>query len=218
MTRPRLRASLAAAWLVVTAAACARGGCSSGGVAASGGGLDLAAPADSPVVFSSVGEFDLVERGGSRLTREDLIGHPWVASFLFTRCTGPCPMVRSTLKKLETRLKGTDARLVTFSVDPSFDTPEVLAEYASGVQADPKRWLFVTGDKAAIHELIRKSFLSAVEEAPPGTAPIGEQVSHRTQLVAVDKQGRVRGYYHGESDDQVDLLVARLAFLQREAE
>lgn len=178
----------------------------------------LAAPASSPVQFSTVGEFDLLERGGTRLTREDLLGRPWVASFLFTRCTGPCPAVRSNLKKLETRLKGTDAVLVTFSVDPAFDSPEVLAEYADSVQADPKRWLFVTGDPAVIHDLSRKSFQSAASQAPPGTASIGEQVSHSTRLVAVDKRGRVRGFYHGESDDQLDLLVARLEFLAHEAE
>lgn len=213
MIRARLRGRLAAAWLAVLAVACSREG-----VAGSGGGFDSAVPADSPLEFSSVGEFDLLERGGSRLTRGDLLGRPWVASFLFTRCTGPCPRVRSTLKKLETRLQGTNARLVTFSVDPSFDTPEVLAEYANAVQADPKRWLFVTGDQATIYDLIFKSFSSAVEQAPTGAAPIGERVSHSTRLVAVDKKGRVRGFYHGESDDQIDLLVERLAFLQHEAE
>jgi protein SCO1 len=180
--------------------------------------LDLAAAATSPCEWSSVGEFDLLESRGSRLTRPDLLGRPWVASFLFTRCTGPCPAVRSNLKKLETRLKGKEAVLVTFSVDPAFDSPEVLAEYADSVQADPKRWLFVTGDQAMIYELSRKSFLSAAEQVPSGTAPVGEQVSHSTRLVAVDKRGRVRGFYHGESDDQLDLLVARLEFLAHEAE
>jgi cytochrome oxidase Cu insertion factor (SCO1/SenC/PrrC family) len=200
-------------WLAAAIAvlACA---CSREPVAA----LELAAPADSPIVFSEVADFDFVERGSAHLRRADLLGHPWVASFLFTRCTGPCPMVRSTLKKLETRLQGTQALLVTFSVDPAFDTPQVLTEYANAVQADPKRWLFVTGDQAALYALIQKSFLSAVEQAPPGTAPVGEQVSHRTQLVVVDKRGRVRGFYHGESDDELDLLVARLAFLQHEPE
>jgi cytochrome oxidase Cu insertion factor (SCO1/SenC/PrrC family) len=127
-------------------------------------------------------------------------------------------MVRRTLEKLEVRLKGTPSRIVTFSVDPTFDTPAVLTEYANTIQADPKRWLFLTGDQAQLYSLIQKSFLSAVAQAPPGTAPVGEQVSHRTQLVAVDKKGRVRGFYHGESDDQVNLLADRLAFLQRESE
>ncbi|MFN0007501.1 MAG: SCO family protein [Planctomycetota bacterium] len=210
MTRSRFRGRLHAAWFAVMAAACSR--------EAEGTSSVLAAPANSPAQFSTVGEFDLLERGGTRLTREDLLGRPWVASFLFTRCTGPCPSVRSTLKKLQTRLQGTDALLVTFSVDPAFDSPEVLAAYAKDVQADPKRWLFVTGEQAVVYDLIRKSFQSAIEQAPPGTVPIGEQVSHSTRIVAVDKRGRVRGFYHGESDDQLDLLAARLEFLAREPE
>jgi len=209
LTLTPLRGRLAATWLAVMVIACSHEEAPHSAANAA---------ADSPDVYSTVGEFDLLERSGSRLTRADLLGGPWVASFLFTRCTGPCPAVRGTLKQLETRLRGTNARLVTFSVDPAFDTPEVLAEYADAVQADPKRWLFVTGDQAAIHGLIRTSFLSATEQAPPGAAPIGEQVSHSTRLVVVDKKGRVRGYYHGESDDQLDLLVARLAFLQHEPE
>jgi len=212
LTSARLRGRLAAAWLAVIASACSP----EPPVPIAGTRSDAAA--DSPDVFATVAEFDLLERGGGHLTRADLLGRPWVASFLFTRCTGPCPMVRATLKQLEKRLQGTDARLVTFSVDPAFDSPAVLAEYADAVQADPKRWLFVTGDPAAIYALARESFLSAAEQAPAGAAPIGEQVSHSTRLVAVDKRGRVRGFYHGESEDQVDLLVARLAYLQREAE
>jgi protein SCO1 len=217
LTTIHLRGFLAPALIAVLAAACSCS-CSRDPVAATGGGLDLAAPAESDIAFSEVGPFDLVSQSDTRVTREDLLGRPWVASFLFTRCSGPCPMVRSTLKQVERRLSGSEARIVTFSVDPAWDTPEVLREYAEAVQADPKRWLFLTGDQAEIYDLIRKSFLSAVEQAPAGQVPVGEQVSHRTQIVAVDKKGRVRGFYHGESDDQIDLLVARLAFLQREPE
>jgi cytochrome oxidase Cu insertion factor (SCO1/SenC/PrrC family) len=178
----------------------------------------LAAPADSPQVFSEVAPFELVERSGKPVKREDLLGRPWVASFVFTRCSGPCPRVVGTLSKLQGRLRGGTARIVTISVDPSFDTPEVLREYAANVGADPARWWFLTGDEPAIQALIRGSFLSAVERAPEGTAPPGEAVSHRTQLVAIDKKGRVRGFYAGESDADLDLLVARLEHLAREPE
>jgi protein SCO1/2 len=204
---------LAAACLAALALSCSR---EPAGI--SGGGIDFAAAADSEQSFSQVGPFTLVERSGAAVTRDDLLGRPWVASFVFTRCTGPCPMVVSTLKKLQARLKGGEARIVTFSVDPEWDTPEVLRSYASDAGADPKRWLFLTGDEKTIYPLIYSSFRSAVERAPPGEAAIGMHVSHSTQLVAVDKKGRVRGYYHGESDDQLDRLVARLAFLQREKE
>lgn len=205
------------------AAACLAGlvvlvSCARDPVAASGGGFDPAVPADSPTAFSEVASFDLVERSGSRITRDDLLGRPWVASFVFTRCTGPCPRVVGTLRRLQTRLESTTSRIVTFSVDPGWDTPAVLRAYADGLGADRDRWLFLTGDEAEVFDLIQKSFLSAVERAPEGQAPIGQHVSHRTQIVAVDKKGRVRGFYAGESDHDLDLLVARLAFLESESD
>ena len=209
-----MKSALGAAILLPLGSSSVASGCTPDPVAA----VTFAVPADSPQSFSTVGPFQLIERSGATVTREDLLGRPWAASFLFTRCSGPCPRVRSTLKALQGRLKDAEARIVTFSVDPAWDRPEVLREYAQAVQADPRRWLFLTGEQDEIHGLIRQSFLSAVEQAPPGTAPVGEQVSHRTQIVAVDKKGRVRGFYHGESEDQLDLLVERLAFLQRESE
>ena len=170
-----------------------------------------------PQVFSQVvGAFELVERSGAKVSRDSLLGRPWVASFLFTRCTGPCPRVAGTLRALQARLEKSSARIVTFSVDPEWDTPEVLRRYAADLGADPKRWLFLTGDEKTIHELSRKGFLSAAERAPPGAAPIGEQVSHSTRLVAVDKKGRVRGYYAGESEEDLGRLVEILALLQDE--
>jgi cytochrome oxidase Cu insertion factor (SCO1/SenC/PrrC family) len=169
-----------------------------------------------PKVISQVGAFELVERSGATVSRESLLGHPWVASFLFTRCTGPCPKVAGTLRALQSRLGKSSARIVTFSVDPEWDTPQVLRQYAAELGADPKRWLFLTGDEKAIHELSRKGFLSAAERAPPGVAPIGEQVSHSTRLVAVDKKGQVRGYFAGESSEDLDRLVAALALLEDE--
>lgn len=174
-----------------------------------------ARPADSPDVLYEVGPFTLTERSGATVTREDLLGRPWVASFVFTRCTGPCPAVVSTLRKLQDRLKGTESRIVTISVDPRWDTPEVLTKHAAAAGADARRWLWLTGDETAIEAWIRSSFASPVERS--ADAPIGVRVTHRTQIVAVDKRGRVRGFYHGESDADLDLLVARLRFLEREA-
>jgi len=172
-----------------------------------------APPAESSQSFSQVGPFSLVERSGAKVTLDDLLGHAWAASFVFTRCTGPCPAVVSTLRRLQDRLRDTPIRIVTVSVDPAWDTPEVLRKYAAEVGADPKRWLFLTGEEKAIDALVRTSFLSPVERS--GDAPIGQHVTHRTQLAAVDRKGRVRGFYHGESGSDLDLLVERLRFLER---
>jgi cytochrome oxidase Cu insertion factor (SCO1/SenC/PrrC family) len=179
-----------------------------------GSGVVLAQPAESPEAFGDVVPFTLTERSGASVRREDLLGEPWVACFIFTRCTGPCPAVTSNMKKLQERLKGSRAKLVSFSVDPEFDTPDVLNAYANAQGADPKRWLFLTGATDVIDSVIRQSFLSPVER--DATQPVGQHVSHRTQLVAVDKLGRVRGFYSGETDHDLDLLAARVRFLEHE--
>jgi cytochrome oxidase Cu insertion factor (SCO1/SenC/PrrC family) len=174
----------------------------------------LAQAADSPDVLGVVAPFAFQERGGAIVRREDLAGEPWVASSIFTRCTGPCPAVTSTMNKLQARLDGSRAKLVTFTVDPEYDTPEKLAEYARAAGANPKRWLFVTGPTADIDAFIRQSFSSPVERST--SVPVGEHVSHSTRLVVVDKQGRVRGMYSGETDADLDAIVARVRFLERE--
>lgn len=205
-----------AALAIALALSCASG-CSpdlESGVA-SGGGLVLAQAADSAEHFGQVVPFELTERSGATVSRDDLLGRPWAASFIFTRCSGPCPRVTSTMKALSARLAKHTSRLVSFTVDPQWDTPAVLSEYAASAGAGADRWWFLTGDEARIYDLIRKSFLLPVERAPEGT-DVGLLVSHRTQIVVVDKRGKIRGYYEGETDADLDAIVARLAFLERE--
>jgi cytochrome oxidase Cu insertion factor (SCO1/SenC/PrrC family) len=175
----------------------------------------LAVPADSPDVFAAVAPFTLQDSTGATVTRETLLGKPWIVGFVFTRCTGPCPVVTANMRKAQDLLKDDDVRLVTFSVDAEYDTPEVLAAYAKAVGADTRRWNFLTGDPAAIQELSARSFLLPIERAEG--KPPGESVVHRTNLTVVDAQGRVRGYYDGESQSGAEAAVARARFLAREA-
>lgn len=202
--------------LAALALGCAATSCSDAAGRGGAVGVVLAQSAESEQVFGEVAEFALTERSGASLRREDLLGHPWVAAFIFTRCTGPCPRITGTMRALQERLNDSQARLVSFSVDPEWDTPEVLRQYADAAGADKQRWLFLTGDERAIYDLIRRSFLLPVERAPANEAAIGMHVSHRTQLVTVDAKGRVRGYYDGETDAALDQVVARVKFLERE--
>src|SRR6476661_7088736 len=105
-----------------------------------------------PDVRISAPEFALTERSGKTVTRDDLKGKVWVASFVFVRCPGPCPQVTATMARLQKELdlaNHADLRLVTFTVDPGRDNPKELAEYANRYQADPERWLFLTGKSEA---------------------------------------------------------------------
>jgi cytochrome oxidase Cu insertion factor (SCO1/SenC/PrrC family) len=89
--------------------------------------------------FGTVGDFSFLERNGEQISQDDLKGKVWVASFVFTRCTGPCPQVCATLARLQEKLKNIpDLRIVTFTVDPERDNPKELNLYAENFQSRPK--------------------------------------------------------------------------------
>lgn len=189
-----LRRSLASLVLLIAAAACR-------------------APEPLPVL-SELPEFSLLERSGTTLDKGALAGRPAIVDFIFTRCPASCPRLTARMKELEKRLpESSTARLLSISVDPEHDRPEVLTHYAEGWQAGP-RWLFATGERAAIWELVRKGFLMAVEATPEdATSPI----LHSNRFALVDGQGRLRATYIAFEEDALDRILADLRNLEREA-
>jgi cytochrome oxidase Cu insertion factor (SCO1/SenC/PrrC family) len=155
--------------------------------------------------FGPVGDFSLTDQNGSRVSRADLMGKVWVASFVFTRCNTVCPMVSGAMASLQDSLGGQpNVMLITLSVDPDHDQPAVLREYAKRFHADSRRWLFLTGDRAPIYRLIRDSFHLGVEQTPPSARTEGNEVTHSTKLAVIDRQGHIRGYFDGASSDGGD--------------
>jgi protein SCO1/2 len=150
--------------------------------------LDIPAPA-----------FNMTERSGKPVTLDDLKGKVWVASFVFTRCSGPCPQVSAAMARLqkELNLKETaDLRLVTFTVDPDRDTPNELREYANRYQAEPEKWLFLTGlPEAELHKLLKEGFKVTAQRSP--SPKPGDEFDHSSRLAVVDKKGVIRGYFDG---------------------
>lgn len=164
-----------------------------------------------------VASFELTERSGKTITNTDLKGKVWVASFIFTRCAGPCKQVTSHLAHLQRDLKEQEGvLLVSFSVDPEFDTPEVLRSYAEMFGADPERWLFVTGEQKAMYRLILDSFRLGVAETEGDERTPGNEVTHSTRLAVVDRQGHIRGYFEGTDRGDLERLRKRIAALLRE--
>jgi protein SCO1 len=164
-------------------------------------------PGDQPPDLDyPVGEFALTERSGKKVTDKDLRGNVWVASFVFTRCTGPCPAVTNTMARLQSELKdelkGGKLKLVTFTVDPARDDLKALKDYADNRQADPNNWLFLTGDEKTIHKLMQEQFKQAVERKVGPDVKPGDEFGHSTRLVLVDKNGTIRDTFEGLPDDQ----------------
>lgn len=167
--------------------------------------------------FGRVGEFRLTERSGQTVTRDELRGKVWVASFIFTCCTQACPQISGSMARLQHELADQfDAVLVSFSVNPDADTPEQLRTYADNFQADPKRWLFLTGPREPLYQLIRESFHLGVEPTQGEERRPGNEVLHSQKLVVVDRQGEIRGYFDGTQPDDVTRLKQKVLDLLRE--
>jgi cytochrome oxidase Cu insertion factor (SCO1/SenC/PrrC family)/uncharacterized membrane protein YozB (DUF420 family) len=196
---PRTPAGRAAAWAAGLLCLTCLTSCQR---APSGGGVE-------DVVFP-LPDFTLTERSGREVRKSDLAGKVWVASFIFTRCTGPCPHVTATMARLQDDFAGDpDVRLVTFTVDPEHDTPEVLRKYADGHGADPERWLFLTGPEADVYGLLgKKGFMVGAEKNTDADATPGTAVTHDTHLAVVDQRGRIRGYFSGKAEQSDPESVA----------
>src|SRR5437870_409574 len=162
--------------------------------------------------YGTVPGFQLTNQNGQPFGSAQLSGKIWIADFIYTTCPGPCPMISSRMSELQKPLQKTDVHLVSFSVDPDKDTPEVLRGYADKLQAEPGRWDFVTGAKSAIYKLSHDGFKLAVSD---GRDAQGIPV-HSTRIVLVDRHGQIRGYYDATEADAVTKLVADTNHLVRE--
>ncbi len=190
-------------------------------------------------VYGEVPDFALVERSGRRVTKAELLGKAWIANFFYTECTETCPLQSANMARLQADLsEERDVRLVSISLDPAHDTPEVLAEYANRFHAEPERWLFLTGSRDAIYRLAIEGFRLGVvdqgekaQHAPGGDRawlgpvpawahpvpnPERKPIIHSSRFVLVDRQAQIRGYYHGTDSESLERLRRNLRVVLRE--
>lgn len=159
-------------------------------------------------VYKDVPEFSLISQTGEPFHSKSLAGSVWVADFFFTSCTGPCPRMSSRFRQIQKAFPGrNDLKLVSMSVDPKRDTPEVLAEYARKFSAEPDRWFFLTGDMEALHNLSRNVFM---------LGDVTGDLEHSTRFVLLDRQSRIRGFYHSSDSESIDRLKKDIRQLLKE--
>lgn len=167
---------------------------------------------EPPPVIATLPDFELVNRDGSVVTRADLAGAPWIADLIFTRCSFSCPRMTERMKGLGAVVeRHGSARRVSLSVDPVFDTPEVLATYAAAHGVKDPDWLFLTGEVEKIRSLALEGFLLPFDDAPPPEAT--EPILHSTRFVLVDAESRIRGYYDAFLEGDLQRLVRDLRAL-----
>lgn len=158
-------------------------------------------------VLGQVPDFELTAQSGRPFDRKALDGKVWVADFIFTSCAASCPLMSTKMRQVQSKT-GPAVKLVSFSVDPEKDTPEVLAAYGKRYQAQPERWYFLTGERAKLNALALDTFkLNAVDGS----------MNHSSRFVLVDRQGRIRGYYGTETDDGLSNLLRDIERVERES-
>ncbi len=156
---------------------------------------------------AGIADFEFTERSGRTITKASLLGKHWLVCFVFTRCAGPCQNITRQMYELQDALQDRDVHLVTISVDPEYDTPERLTDYAEIFAADSEKWLYLTGDKDETYRLIRDSFKMPVKEMFGEARKPGWEVLHSANILHVDDKGVVQAKYDATKEAQVHQLV-----------
>lgn len=117
------------------------------------------------------------------------------------------------LERVQEAFSGdTTFKIVSHTVQPEYDSAAILKEYATLHQADPQQWTFLTGDKAEIYSLARKSYFAVTTE---GTGGVNDFI-HTENFILVDQKKRIRGFYDGTSETDVNRLIADIKKLKNE--
>ncbi len=164
------------------------------------------APLPLPI-HAEIPEFTYTDQHGEPYGTADLRGKVWVANFIFTRCPSICPLVTEKMRNIQHRSRalGDGFHMVSFTVDPDYDTPEVLAEYARKNKVSQTRWTFVTGPFNDLKKTVEQGLkISMGRDNPNESLP---SITHGTHFVLIDSQLRIRGFYDSESDEAMSRLL-----------
>lgn len=173
-------------------------------------------------VYWELPAFSFTDQLGRPVTSEGLRGKVILANFVFTNCTVFCPTVLTPhMSELQERLRsegllGPDVMLLSFSIDPEQDTPEILRAYAEKYGTDPEVWRFLTGSVDEMERVVTtdlKLGFQKIEQPVEHAHPDGSahthiyDVIHTNRFMLVDRQGQVRALYDGVYDWKLDKVL-----------
>jgi protein SCO1/2 len=157
--------------------------------------------------------FSLTDRTGRAVTQSELAGKFLVVDFMFTSCSLTCPAVTGQMAQIQQLTTNQpDVELVSLTVDPRDDTPAVLEKYGERFGADTNRWLFLTGDRTDLYNLIGTSFLASDTNNEFGFMP--GNFAHTERIAVVDAHGHLRGYFDGLNQNAAADVADEIAKLR----
>ena len=164
-------------------------------------------------MLGTIGDFALTDEQGQPFGSAELRGRVWVADFIFTRCPTVCPLLTEKMGRIQHRSRnlGTAFHLVSFSVDPEWDTPARLAAYARAHRASPRMWSFLTGP----YETLRRTIVDGMKVSMGRTGAADDPLAifHGSHVLLVDPAMRIRGYYDVSATEGVDTLLRDVSLL-----
>ncbi|MUH35454.1 SCO family protein [Zobellia amurskyensis] len=160
--------------------------------------------------YHTIADFSLTNQNGKTITQADYAGKIYIADFFFTTCPTICPIMTKNMVGIQERIKNfDDVMLLSHSVTPEIDSVAQLKKYAIEKGVNDSKWNLVTGDKKQIYELARKSYLAVKDDGDGGPF----DMIHTENFILVDKRKRIRGFYDGTNEEEVEKLMADLKIL-----
>ncbi len=151
-------------------------------------------------VLGNINNFILYDQNGNEFSEQDLLGNYWISDFIFTTCAGPCPVMSSQFQGFQEKYSdNSNLKLLSISVNPQYDTPNILQNYGERYSADFKKWNFLTGDVNEIHTLALESFKVGDAENP---------IFHSAFFILIDDQAQIRGYYNSTINEDINKMYS----------
>ncbi len=161
-------------------------------------------------IYHQIPAFHFLNQDSVWVSEKDMEGKIYIADFFFTSCPTICPKMKTQLLRIYERYAANDAiRILSHSIDPTYDTPNVLKQYAERLQVKAPRWNMLTGDKAAIYKLGEKSYMVTAQEDKNEAGGF----VHSGAFILVDKNRHVRGIYDGTQEAEVNHLIEDIEIL-----
>lgn len=165
--------------------------------------------------YHRIADFSLLNQNGEIITQENYRDKIYVADFFFTTCPTICPIMTANLVEVQAALANDpEVLLLSHSVTPEIDSVAQLKKYAIEKGVNDAKWNLVTGDKKQIYELARKSYLAVQEDGDGGPF----DMIHTENFILVDKQRRIRGFYDGTKEEEMDRLLSDIEILKNTEE
>ena len=168
----------------------------------------------SQQITHHIAEFSLIDQDNRIVTQKDIEGKIHVANFIFTSCVSICPKMTNYMKEVQQEFHGDkEVVILSYSVTPWIDTPEVLQQYAVDKGIESTTWHLLTGNRSKIYELARKSYFA---EEDLGFTRDSTEFLHTEHLILVDKSKRIRGIYNGTLQLEIAQLIEDIKILKNE--